>query len=122
MGPQLRLETNGVGESLLKLLLLALHFLCPELFMNDLEGADLLDGAVNCPTVRAMDDFSTGGVDGFRDRLTLEVFEVRSSEPFEERSTVVFVQKDMGAGLEKETEKNTLAFGCLGKGGGGKRG
>ncbi len=49
--------------------------------MSDLKRTGrLLDGTVESATVWAFQTFSAEGVDGFREGLTLHVFEVRSTE------------------------------------------
>ena len=97
---ELARKLGRVSERLEELLCLSSDLLGSVLLVNDLESSDLLDGSVGSSTVRAVDDLSAGGVDGFGGGLTLEVLEERTTEGFEVFTTVVLFQKDVSTGLE----------------------
>ena len=100
---ELLLRLDGRGEGLLPGLHLYGRLFCAEFVVDDLEGPGLFHRTVRRRTVRTIHDLACSSIHSFEHRLALNIFEVRTAEPFQKHAPFRLFQQHASACLKKKT-------------------
>ena len=109
---KLLLCLDGRGECLLPGLHLYGRLFCAEFVVDDLQGSSLFHRTIRRRAVRTIHDLACGSIHSFEYRLALNVFEVRTAEPFQKHAPFGLVQQHASACLKKKDMKERARAGA----------